>query len=203
MERFVLNRGNHPAGVLAVVVLHIIFGYALLNGLGRTIVNAITAAPPITFIQEISKPTPPEPVRTKPKPAPAPDVSVPIPEIPIVAPPDPVAIAVPQAAPSAPDTTAIAGADNNAPTLKVRKEFGAAYRVQPTYPREAQRQGIMGRVVAHVFVAPEGNVTRVVIVSSTNPVFDREVVRALLQWKFNPEAVGFVGEYEIAFNLKD
>jgi hypothetical protein len=29
------------------------------------------------------------------------------------------------------------------------------------------------------------------------------VIRALSQWKFNPEPVGFIGEYEIVFNLKD
>ena len=34
-------------------------------------------------------------------------------------------------------------------------------------------------------------------------IFDREVIRALSQWSFNPEPVGFIGEYEIVFNLKD
>jgi hypothetical protein len=29
------------------------------------------------------------------------------------------------------------------------------------------------------------------------------VVSALSQWKFNPEPVGFIGEYEIVFNLQD
>jgi protein TonB len=53
-------------------------------------------------------------------------------------------------------------------------------------------------------VAPAGNVTDVKIVSAQPPrVFDREVIRALSQWKFNPEPVGFIGEYEIVFNLKD
>jgi TonB family protein len=71
------------------------------------------------------------------------------------------------------------------------------------YPREAQRQGIMGKVVARAYVAPSGAVTRVQIMSSTNHAFEREVIRALSQWTFAPEAVGFVGEYEISFNLRD
>jgi len=72
------------------------------------------------------------------------------------------------------------------------------------FPRQAQKDGISGRVVAHVYVAPAGNVTDVKIVSAQPPrVFDREVIRALSQWKFNPEPVGFIGEYEIVFNLKD
>jgi len=58
-------------------------------------------------------------------------------------------------------------------------------------------------VVARVHVAPNGSVTQVQIMSSTNRIFDREVIRALSQWRFNPEPVGFIGEYEIVFNLKD
>jgi protein TonB len=101
-------------------------------------------------------------------------------------------------------TNAIQTTENvAAPTVNVRKEYKAAYRVEPVYPRDAQRQNISGKVVAHVYVAPNGAVTRVQIISSTNRLFDREVVRALSLWKFNPEAVGFVGEYEISFNLRD
>jgi protein TonB len=71
------------------------------------------------------------------------------------------------------------------------------------FPRQAQKDGLSGRVVAWVHVAPTGQVTNVEIKQSTNRIFDREVIRALSQWKFNPEPVGFVGEYEIIFNLKD
>ena len=47
------------------------------------------------------------------------------------------------------------------------------------------------------------NVTQVQVMSSTHRIFEREVVRALSQWRFNPEPVGFIGEYEIVFNLRD
>ena len=51
---------------------------------------------------------------------------------------------------------------------------------------------------------PNGTVTEVRIIQSQPPrVFDREVIRALSQWRFDPEPVGFIGEYEIDFNLKD
>jgi protein TonB len=75
--------------------------------------------------------------------------------------------------------------------------------VNPTFPRQALQQGITGRVVAWVYVEPNGNVKNVEIKQSTNRLFDREVVRALSQWRFNPEPVGFIGEYEIVFNLTD
>jgi periplasmic protein TonB len=203
MDRFVTRRQNPAAGVTLVILLHVLFIYAFINGLGRTIIAAVTSAPSITFIQEQSPPKPPEPVRRKAEIAPVKEVTVPVPEVPIVAPPDTTAIAVAQQPPAAQADAAVSGADNDAPALRVRKEFGAAYRVEPVYPRDAQRQGITGRVVAHVFVSAQGTVTRVDIVSSTNHIVDREVVRALSQWKFNAESVGFVGEYEIAFNLKD
>ena len=89
------------------------------------------------------------------------------------------------------------------PQPAVRREYKANYRVEPSFPREAIRRGLTGRVVAWVHVAPSGNVTSVEIRESSNHLFDREAVRALSQWKFNPEPVGFVGEYEIVFNLKD
>jgi protein TonB len=89
------------------------------------------------------------------------------------------------------------------PQTVVRRDYKALARVEPQFPRQALQQGITGRVVAHVVVAPNGSVTDVKIISSTNRLFDREVVRALSQWRYNPEPVGFIGEYEIVFNLKD
>ena len=73
------------------------------------------------------------------------------------------------------------------------------------HPRQAISRNISsGRVVAHVIVAPNGSVTEVRIISSQPArVFDREVIRALSQWQFNPDPVGCIGEYEIIFNLKD
>ena len=85
----------------------------------------------------------------------------------------------------------------------VRKEFKPLQRVNPSFPRQALQQGITGKVTAWVHVAPNGNVTNVEIKQSSNRLFDREVVRALSQWRFNPEPVGFIGEYEIVFNLTD
>jgi protein TonB len=86
----------------------------------------------------------------------------------------------------------------------VRKEYKASYRVEPQFPRAALRSGTSGRVVAHVVVAPSGSVTEVRIISAQPPrMFDREVIRALSQWRFNPEPVGFIGEYEIVFKLTD
>jgi protein TonB len=71
------------------------------------------------------------------------------------------------------------------------------------FPRQAIQQGITGNLTVHVYVNPQGAVTDVKIIRSSNRIFDREVVRAMSQCKYAPEAVGFIGEYEIEFNLKD
>jgi protein TonB len=86
----------------------------------------------------------------------------------------------------------------------VRRNFAASHRVAPAYPERARARGITGMVVADVMVQPDGSVAEVRIVSANPPrIFDQEVVRALMQWKFNPEPTGFIGEYEINFKLND
>ncbi|HET9581010.1 MAG TPA: energy transducer TonB [Usitatibacter sp.] len=203
--------GKHLPSIALVALLHIALGYALVTGLARRVVEVIKQPIETKIIEEIKKPPPDVPPPPPPKLAappppfiPPPEINIQVPQVqtqptittvtterpppgppPVIAPPAPVAA---PPAPAAPP---------------VRKEFKAAYRVDPQFPREALRQGINGRVVAHVYVAPNGNVTDVKIISSTSRIFDREVVRALSQWKFNPEPVGFIGEYEIVFNLKD
>ena len=91
----------------------------------------------------------------------------------------------------------IAGAQGFPP---VRKEFPPLQRLNPQYPIQADRQGVAGRVVAQVHVAPNGKVTQVKIVSSTHRMFDREVIRALAMWTYKPETYGFVSEYELVFD---
>jgi protein TonB len=75
----------------------------------------------------------------------------------------------------------------------------------PVYPRQAIRAGIAkGRVLAHVKVDEKGNVTEVIIVSADPPRhFDKAVIDALQDWKFNAEGEKYVAEIEINFSLKD
>ena len=201
--------GKHLPSIALVVLLHIALGYALVTGLARRVVEVIKQPIETKIIEEIKKPPPDVPPPPPPKLAAPPPPFIPPPEINIQVPqvqtqptittvtttpppPGPQVIAPP--APPAPPKPA---------GPPVRKEFKAAYRVEPQFPRQALRDGLSGRVVAHVYVEPNGSVSDVKIISSTSRIFDREVIRALSQWKFNPEPVGFIGEYEIVFNLKD
>jgi len=203
---------KHLPSVAMVVLLHIAIGYALVTGLARKVVEVIKAPIETKIIEEIKKPPPDIPPPPPPKLAAPPPPFIPPPEINIQVPVQQVAptittvtttppppgpppqVYVPPAPPAPPAPVA-------APP--VRKEYKASFRVEPTFPRQAIQQGISGRVIAWVHVSPNGAVTNVQIRESTNRIFDREVIRALSQWTFNPEPVGFIGEYEIVFSLKD
>ena len=198
------NPVRHLPSISMVIAFHLLLGWALVTGLARKVVEVIKAPIETKIIEEIKKPPPDTPPPPPPKLAappppfiPPPEVNIQVPQItqaPTITttqerpPPAPVVIA-----PPAPPVQA----------SPVRREFKPLQRVNPSFPRQALQQGITGKVVAWVHVAPNGSVTNVEIKQSTNRLFDREVVRALSQWRFNPEPVGFIGEYEIVFNLTD
>jgi protein TonB len=200
------SAGRRSTGFLIVLGLHLVLGYALVTGLARKVVEVIKAPIETKIIEEMKKPPPDTPPPPPPKMAPPPPPFIPPPEINIQVP------TIQQQAPVITTTTVApppqqvyTPAPPAPPQTAVRREYKASHRVNPTYPRQAIQQGIAnGRVIAHVVVAPNGSVTEVRIISATPPrVFDREVIRALSQWKFNPEPVGFIGEYEIEFKLTD
>jgi protein TonB len=74
-------------------------------------------------------------------------------------------------------------------------------RVDPEFPREAVQAGAdHGSVKARMTLDVGGNVTRVEVVDATpRRLFDRAVVRALSQWKFNDGAAGRTVETEVEF----
>jgi protein TonB len=199
--------GRHAPSILAVAALHILLGWALVNGLARRVIEVVKAPIETKIIEEVKKPPPEVPPPPPPKLAAPPPPFIPPPEInieiPKVTPPPTITTVTTTPPPPGPPPRVYVPAPPAPPKPLVRKEYKASYRVDPEFPREAIRRGLNGRVVAWVHVAPGGNVTDVEIRSSSNPIFNREVVRALSQLKFNPEPVGFIGEYEIVFNLKD
>jgi len=199
------NPARHLPSIAMVVALHVLLGYAMVSGLARKVVDVIKQPIETKIIEEMKKPPPDAPPPPPPKLATPPPPFIPPPEINIQAPVQmaPTITTVTTEKPIAPPPKIEAPPAPPPPMPAIRKEYKASYRVEPTYPRQAISQGLQGKVIAWVKVAPNGAVTEVVIRESTNRIFDREVIRALSQWKFNPEPVGFIGEYEIVFNLKD
>ena len=194
------NPVKHLPSITMVVILHLALGYALVTGLARKVVEVMKQPLETKIIEEVKKPPPDTPPPPPPKLALPPPPFIPPPEINIQAPAQ-MAPTITTVTTTPPPPTQVQAPPVQQPAI--RKEYKASYRVNPTYPRQAQKDGLNGRVVAWVYVAPSGSVTNVEIKQSSNRVFDREVIRALSQWKFNPEPVGFTGEYEIVFNLQD
>ena len=63
-------------------------------------------------------------------------------------------------------------------------------RVNPRYPRSAQKRGIEGHVVLQFTITQTGTVTNIKVVDSVPPqVFDAAAKRALARWKFKPKVV--------------
>jgi protein TonB len=205
---------RHLIGITFVILVHAIVIYALVTGLARKAIEVIKKPLTATIIEEIKAPPPPppppppkrivEPPKAVQQPyVPPPDVPVPtttsepvISSVTATPPTEPVVIA-----PPAPPVVEAPPA----PKPAVRRGIVPITRVSPEFPRDAIRKGIPGgRVVARLQIDEKGNVTAVNIVEATPPrVFDREVISALSQWKFQADGEKYVGEIEITFTLKD
>ncbi len=205
---------RHLIGIGFVILIHLLVVYALVTGLARRAVEVIKKPLTATIVEEIKAPQPPPPPPKKievpkvpPPPqqpyVPPPDIPVPtISQEPVIAavtptpPPEPPVIAPPVVAPPPPPAP---------PKAAVRRGIVPITRISPEYPREARRKNIdSGRVIARLNIDEKGNVTDVKIVeSSPARVFDRAVIDALLQWKFQADGEKYVGEIEVEFKMTD
>lgn len=153
---------------------------------------------------EPSKPAPQEPPKvtaaapSKPAATPVPVTPPPVTPAPAPAKPTPAPSQAPAKAEAAPRTdVAAAKPSSAAPSRETR----LVTRVDPEFPREAIQAGIeRGNVKVRLWLEESGVVSRVEVVDA-NPrrVFDRAVVRALSQWKFNEGATGRSVETEVDF----
>lgn len=62
----------------------------------------------------------------------------------------------------------------------------AIYQPSPRYPRDLQQQGISGTVKIVFIVDDNGRVTQAKVLESTHPGFEREALKAVKRWKFEP-----------------
>ena len=204
---------RHLIGIAFVVLIHAIVIYALVTGLARKAIEVIKKPLSATIIEEIKAPPPPpppppprkmvEPPKAVQQPyVPPPDIPVPtttsepvISSVTATPPTEPVVIA--------PPAPPVVEAPPAPPKPAIRRGAVPIERVEPIYPREAIKDNIAsGKVVARLQVDEKGLVTNVTIVEA-NPrrVFDREVIKALSQWKFKPEGDRYIAEIEITFVL--
>lgn len=68
-------------------------------------------------------------------------------------------------------------------------------QTQPAYPEACAARGVEGVVEVEFDVTPEGDVVNPRIVSSPDRCFDREVIRTVTRWKYEP---AFEGDKAVA-----
>jgi protein TonB len=196
---------KHLPSITLVVLLHLLLGYALVTGLARTVIEVIKQPLETKIIEEIKKPPPETPPPPPPKLAVPPPPFIPPPEINIQTPvvTSPQTITTVTTTPPPPGPPPKAAPVVAPPQPAIRKNYKAISCPEPSYPRQLLQSGTAGQVNAWVHVTPQGSVSSVEIKSSSNRLFDREVVRAFSQCKFAAEGTGFIADYDIVFNLKD
>jgi protein TonB len=187
---------GNTAGLAIVVALHVVLGYALVNGLGRKLVDVLKKPLEVAIIQEIKIPPPPPPppkelprvakvVAPPPPYVPPPEVRVESPPVqnvitttssPDPNPPTPsVPVAEATPAPVAPQAVSVALACPN--HMEVRSRL--------PYPSQAQRMGLSGDVLLEFTVTTTGQISDVTVVKSSNRLFNSTAANAVNQLRCN------------------
>ena len=199
--------GKHPIGLIVVAALHVVLGWALVNGLGRKIVEVIKAPIETKIIDEVKPPPPPPPENLPPPPKLAlpPPSFVPPPEVQVATPQIAPAITVTREAPP-PAQVTIAPAPAPAPTPAPAPVAAApvAPRAQPVparidvtscekpeYPAAALRADATGVTKIRFTLDATGSVTKAEIEKSSGPsrehrLLDRTALEALSKCRGRP-----------------
>lgn len=69
---------------------------------------------------------------------------------------------------------------------EIDRPLVALTRVSPEYAREAERQGVAGRVRVYFFVDEQGRVRLPAVPADTHPYLSGVAVRAMREWTFTP-----------------
>ncbi len=201
---------NRPyKGWIAVVVIHVVIGYALISGMAQKGLHLLKKPLEAVVIQEVvipPPPPPPPPPKKIEKPLETPQAPPP----PFVPPPEvsPPTQAPTIAAVSAPpkEPAVIAPPPPPAPpapkTLTGKQDIGVVCpsQVPPSMPTKAIRDGIEGTVRAQVTII-NGEIKEVAILSG-NRVFHSAVKEAMMQYKCKSIATEVTATQEFSFKIE-
>jgi protein TonB len=197
------NPTKHVVGLGVVIVMHIILGWALLNGLARKVVEVVKGPIETKIIEEVKPPPPPPPENLPPPPKlpPPPPSFMPPPEVQIQNPPPAPAITVQTVPPPPAPPVTIAPAAPEAPPAPPAPSRVAPQVnfntdcTKPSYPPAAARAEAQGVVRIKVTVGVDGRATATEIAKSSgasreHKLLDRAAEAAIRDTcKFKPGTV--------------
>ena len=199
------NPAKHPVGLIVVAVLHVLLGWALVNGLARKIVEVVKAPIETKIIEEVAPPPPPPPENLPPPPKnlPPPPAFVPPPEVQVAPQPTPAptittTTVAPPPAPvqisAAPPAAAPAPPAPPAPPARVSPQLNFNGCDKPEYTAAARRAETQGTVVVAFTMDVSGQITEAHVERSSgssreHKQLDRATVDAVLACKGKPGSV--------------
>jgi periplasmic protein TonB len=189
--------GKHLMGIGIVLLLHLVLGWALLNGLAQRLVEVIKAPIETKIIEEIKPPPPPPPENLPPPPkfAPPPPSFVPPPEVNVKPPPvaapaittttvaPPPAPFQPAPPPAPPAPPAPAPAPPAPPRVAAKPGFSDLKGCAPSkdeYPAAAARAEATGTSSIRITISAEGKLTNVEVVKSAGSSREHKLLDRLL-----------------------
>lgn len=171
-----------PARWIAVALLHLLLGWALVSGTHVSVLKALRQPMETLLIKEVAlvPPAPPQPVVKAPRPY------VPPPDIPVAEQTSPAAISVStQPAPEPSKPVSVSAPPVVTPALPEKMEAALVCpgQVRPEIPRQAYLDNIQGLVQAQATV--EGGLVKEVRIVSGPRIFHEAVKTAMRQYKCN------------------
>ena len=210
------NATRQSMGIGVAIVFHIVLVWALMNGLARKVVQAISAPIETKLIEEIKPPPPPPKVIELPPPPKftPPPAFVPPPEVQVQAPLPPpqatISTVSAQPPPAAPFVAARVEAPAPAPapaparapvTASVACSNYSSVMGEAEFPREASRLGIQdGNAVVQFILGATGEVKDIKAIRSSHPAFARNSIRLVSQYKCAGQ--GHEIAVQVPFNYK-
>ncbi len=190
--------GKNLTGITIVVLLHVLVGWAVLNGLGTKVITKVQEAVETKLIEEVKPPPPPE----TPPPPPPPEMKAPPPpfippvEVQVQQPPPPQNV-ISAATNTPPPTTSLAppappappAAAPAAPAGPSRTAAVADFSTcaKPEYPKSSQRNEEEGTTTISFLIGVDGRmIDSKIQKSSGSRDLDRAAQAAIGKCRFKP-----------------
>jgi periplasmic protein TonB len=194
-------RRKHPVGLIIVGVLHVLLGWALLNGLAHKVVEVMKSPIEAKLIEEVKPPPPPPPENLPPPPKnlPPPPAYVPPPEVQVTPQQQAPTITTTQTPPPQQEVRVSTAppAVQAPPAPPVRASRPAIANVSACapkaadYPAAASRAEATGTTRVRFTIDAAGKLAKAEVVRSAGPsrehrMLDRVAVEKLSECTFTP-----------------